>query len=186
MMRGLATGAVFAALSLAIVALLLAAFRVPEPQRSSSMVLAMVVLIPICIVWLAIVTGRAKAASLVSLTIPGGGIEVLVLSVRLPDRKWTASRWRIPSTARLLIRNGGLTLTWADGSQSNWVWAGTRSVNGRRVWAAHLRAEAVTISAGDFRIEYVPSESGRLMRTVESAEYLEAVRSLVFNDDPRP
>jgi len=76
-------------------------------------------------------------------------------------------------------------VTWADEEMSKWVWTGTRNVSRRLVWAVFTRAESITVSAGDFHIEYVPDDREKPLNRVELAQYFDSVRRLVVGDDPR-
>lgn len=171
---------------MAVVALAVMGFGVPEPQRSNTVMLTVVLVLPCLIVWSAVVTGKAKAASLAEFSLPGVGVEVLVLRVRLPDRRWVSGKWRRPpAAARLLLRSEDLVLTWHNGETSTWPWTGSRSITRRLVWSGHLRADAVTISAGGFHVEYVPFDGVKPLRGAPFTEYVDSLRRVVLAD-PRP
>jgi hypothetical protein len=183
LLRGLVLGVAGAGLVVAVVALTVAGFGVPEPQRSKIVVLTVVIVIPFLFVWVAVAMGKAKAAGLAEFSLPGVGDEVLVLRVRLPDRRWVSGKWRRPpAPARLLLRSDDLVLTWHNGEMSTWLWTGARSISRRLVWSGHLRADAVTISAGEFHVEYVPFDGQRPLRGTPFTEYVDSVRRLVLGD----
>lgn len=149
----------------------------PEPRRSNLVIATAITMVPLFIFWCAYVSGTEIASKLRTVTLPGQGLEVLVLRVALPDRKWDSRRYgRLPAAARILIREDGLTVTWADRTSSQLRWSDAPQLSTRRVWAAFHRADAVRITSGDLFVEYIPFEADVPMRGTAIETYL---RSLV-------
>jgi hypothetical protein len=153
---------------------------IPAETIRYSFVFTGLVLFPLLLVWIAIVSGRALGSVLRERELPGGGLPVLVMSVQLSDRKWASRRFvRTPEAAKLLIGPDGLEVTWADLTVSSWGWQDRPIVTTRKLWAAHTRADAVTLSANGQYLEYVPFETNRPMRGSLLVAHLEQIRRYI-------
>lgn len=151
----------------------------PEPRRSNLVVFTVVVVTPLFVIWCAYVAGTELASKLRKDTLPGQGLEVLVLKVKLRNRKWIARRYgRPPAAARILIHENGLNLTWADRTSSELSWNDAPQLTRRRVWAAYRRAQAVRVTSGDHFVEYVPCEAGVPLRGAAIETYFHSIVQL--------
>lgn len=151
----------------------------PEPRRSNLVVLTATMMIPASMLWFGHVVGAEVISKLRTVRLPGQGLEVLVLRVALPDRKWVSRRYgRPPAAARILISEDGLTVTWADRTTSELRWSYTPQLSRRRVWAAYRRADAVRIMSGDFFVEYVPFDASGPLRGAAGEVYFQSIVDL--------
>lgn len=152
---------------------------VPEPRRSNVVVFTATMLIPVLMLWCGRVFGTEVASRLRTVRLPGEGLEVLVLRVALPDRKWASRRYgRPPAAARILIVEDGLTVTWVDRTTSELRWSEAPQLSSRRVWAAYRRADAVRITSGDLFVEYVPFDALAPMSRAASEAYIQSIVDL--------
>ena len=155
----------------------------PEPRRSNLVIATAIMMVPLFIFWCAHVSGTEIASKLRAFTLPGQGLEVLVLRVALPDRKWASRRYgRPPAAARILIREDGLTVTWVDRTTSELRWSDAPQISTRRVWAAYRRADAVRITSGDLFVEYVPFDALAPMSRVASEAYIQSIVDLTTGE----
>lgn len=155
----------------------------PEPRRSNLVVFTATMMIPLFLVWCAHVSGTEIASKLRTVRLPGQGLEVLVLRVALPDRKWVARRLgRLPAAARILIREDGLTVTWVDRTTSELRWGEAPQLSRRRVWAAYRRADAVRITSGVFFVEYVPFDALAPMSRAASEAHIQSIVDLTSGE----
>lgn len=151
----------------------------PEPRRSNLVVLTATMMIPAFMLWCGRVFGTEVVSKLRTVRLPGQGLEVLVLRVALPDRKWVSRRYgRPPAAARILIVEDGLTVTWVDRTTSELRWSDAPQLSTRRVWAAYRRADAVRITSGDLFVEYVPFDALAPMSRVASEAYIQSIIDL--------
>lgn len=172
-------GLAVAMVAVIVVSVVLSITGEPEPRRTNLVIFTAILMIPLFLVWCALVFGSALASKLRTVTLPGEGLEALVLGVALQDRKWAARRFgRLPAAARILVDNEGLMVTWADRTSSRLRWSEVPQLTRRKVWAAYRRADAVRVTSGDLFVEYVPFDAGGPMSGTAAESYFRSIMEI--------